>query len=167
MDLINDLGELAVATRLKRLSERLGQDISKIYQQHEIEFESKWFLTMELLKREKVLSIVEISAMLKLSHPAIVQQVDQLLKKGLIVAKPDKQDARKRLISLSPLGATQIKKIEPLLDVIKEENRKWLDEANEDLLKLLEELETLLDKKSMYDRVTEGLKELKNIQVEK
>src|SRR6476661_5941138 len=114
MDLINELAELALATRLKRLSERLSQDVSKIYKEFDINFESKWYLTLELLRKEKTLSIVEISEALRLSHPAVVQFVEQMLKRKLIIASKDKNDGRKRLISLAPAGKDLLIRIEPI-----------------------------------------------------
>lgn len=153
MNLINDLGELAVATRLKRLSERLSQDVSKIYKESEVDFEAKWYLILELLNREKKLAITEISDSLELSHAAVVQFVDQLLERKLIKTGPDKKDARKRMISLSPGGKRVLLELEPILKVIKNENRKWLNEADGDILNILTQLEEALDKKSMYQRV--------------
>lgn len=159
MNLINDLGELAVATRLKRLSERLSQDVSKIYKESEVDFESKWYLILELLNREKILAITEISDSLELSHAAVVQFVDQLLERKLIKTGTDKKDARKRLISLSPGGKKVLSELEPILQVIKNENRKWLDEADCDILNILNQLEQALDQKSMYQRVKISLLE--------
>lgn len=153
MNLINDLGELAVATRLKRLSERLSQDVSKIYKESEVDFEAKWYLILELLNREKTLAITEISDNLELSHAAVVQFVDQLLERKLIKTGIDKKDARKRLISLSSGGKKVLSELEPILKVIKNENRKWLNEADGDILNILTQLEEALDKKSMYQRV--------------
>ena len=46
MDLVNELAELAIATRLKRLSERLSIDVSKIYKESEVDFEARWFLIL-------------------------------------------------------------------------------------------------------------------------
>ncbi|WP_170878485.1 MarR family winged helix-turn-helix transcriptional regulator [Daejeonella lutea] len=153
MNLINDLGELAIATRLKRLSERLSQDVSKIYKESDVDFEAKWYLVLELLNREKILAITEISESLELSHPAVVQFVDQLVDRKLVKTSTDKKDARKRMISLSPGGKKILSQLQPILDVIKDENRKWIAEADVNILGILDQLESALDKKSMYQRV--------------
>jgi len=153
MDLVNELGELALATRLKRLSERLSHDVSKIYHESEVDFEAKYYLILELLNREKLLGITEISESLQLSHPAVVQFVDQLLQRKLIKVSTDKNDARRRLVSLSPGGKKLLQQIAPVLKVIKEENRRWINEAHCDILQILTELEKALDEKGMYQRV--------------
>jgi DNA-binding MarR family transcriptional regulator len=157
MNLVNDLAELALATRLKRLSERLSQDVSKIYKESEADFEAKWYLVLELLSRQKLLGITEISELLQLSHPAVVQFVDQLLKRNLVKVSTDKNDARRRLVALSGAGKKLLQQIEPVLNVIKEENRLWINEASYDILKLLTELEQALDERSMYQRIKMNL----------
>jgi DNA-binding MarR family transcriptional regulator len=157
MDLISELGALAVATRLKRLSERLAGDVNKIYKELDLNFESKWFLVLELLSRRKTLSIVDIADELKLTHPAIVQFADQMLKAKLIIAQKDVKDGRKRMVSLSPQGVKLLKQLAPVLAVIKEENELWLKEADHQLLDIMSQLEAKLDEMSMYDRVKRSL----------
>jgi DNA-binding MarR family transcriptional regulator len=157
MDLISELAELALATRLKRLSERLAQDVNKIYKELNLNFESKWYLVLELLSRRKMMSIVDIADELKLTHPAIVQFVDQMLKAKLINAQKDSKDGRKRLVSLSTEGKKLLKDLAPVLAVIKTENVNWLKEADNDLLTLIAQLEKSLDRKNMYERIKEQL----------
>jgi len=157
MDLISELGALAVATRLKRLSERLAGDVNKIYKELDLNFESKWFLVLELLSRRKTLSIVDIADELKLTHPAIVQFADQMLKAKLITAQKDSKDGRKRMVSLAPQGVKLLKQLAPVLAVIKEENEIWLSEANHHLLDILGQLEARLDVMPMYERVKRSL----------
>lgn len=157
MDFLDELGELALATRLKRLSERLAHDVSLIYKKVGLELEPKWFLVLMLLKKEKLLSIVEISEKLRLSHPAIVQFVNELLKQGLIISSKDSKDGRKRMIALSRKGKEVLDKAKPVLGIIKAENQNWLDEQNRNLLELIAELEKSLDEKSMYERIQSRL----------
>lgn len=157
MNLVNELEELALATRLKRLGERLSADVSQVYKESALDFEARWYLVLELLSRQKQLGITEIAAMLQLTHPAVVQFVDQMTENGLIKTAPDRKDARRRLVSLTPAGKQMHKKIAPLLEVIKEENRKWLAAASANLLQVLTELEQSLDERSMYKRIKVSL----------
>lgn len=159
MNLINELKELGLATRLKRLSERLSQDVSQIYKEANLDMEAKWFLMLELLTREKVMAVTEISAALQLSHAAVVQFADQMQENNLIKTTPDSKDGRKRLISLTSTGKQTYKKLGPVLAVIREENKKWLAEASADLLQVLSELEKSLDDRSMYKRIKINLLE--------
>ncbi len=159
MSLVNELQELALATRLKRLGERLSQDVSKIYKESNLEFEAKWFLVLELLNRENLMGITEIADALEISHAAVVQFVDQMLHNGLIKTSVDPKDARRRMISLTQSGKRMHKEIYPVLQVIKEENKKWLATASFDLLHLLSQLEASLDERSMFKRIKSSLLE--------
>jgi len=153
MDLISELAELALATRLKRLSERLAHDVNKIYKELDLNFESKWFLVLELLSRRKTLSIVDIADELKLTHPAIVQFADQMLKAKLITANKDDKDGRKRMVSLSTNGKKLLQQLAPVLEIVRAENERWLKEADHNLLATLAQLEKSLDERNMYDRI--------------
>lgn len=157
MNIVHELEELALATRLKRLGERLSQDVSRVYKESALDFEARWFLILELLSRRKSMGITEISEALQISHPAVVQLADQMLEQGLMKAAPDPRDARRRLLSLSTAGRTMHKRIGPMLKVIREENRKWLQQSAGDLLRILGDLEQALDDKSMYQRIRDGL----------
>lgn len=153
MDLVNELAELAIATRLKRLSERLSGDVSKIYKESEVDFEARWFLILSLLEREKLMAITEIADSLQLSHPAIIQLVQELSKKNLIKTTIDKLDGRKRMVSLTANGKKTLQKIQPILTSIREENQQWVKQASANLITVLTELEEALDHQSMYQRV--------------
>lgn len=153
MDLITELAELAIATRLKRLSDRLANDVNKVYKELDLNFEAKWYLVLELLNRRSMLSIVDVADELKLTHPAIVQYVDQMLKAKLITAHKDSTDGRKRLVSLSPNGKKLLEDLAPVLSVLKEAVDGWLNEADCNLLSTLAQLEKSLDERTLYQRL--------------
>ena len=153
MDLVSELAELAIATRLKRLSEQLSNDVSKIYKESAVDFEARWFLILSLLAKEKLMAITEIADSLQLSHPAIIQLVQELEKKNLIKAAVDKKDGRKRMVSLTAAGKKTLTQIEPVLISIKTENKKWIEAASANILTILTELEDSLKEQSMYQRI--------------
>jgi hypothetical protein len=45
-DVIQQLGALAFASRLKRLSERLQRDVSRVYREQKLEFHARCFSAM-------------------------------------------------------------------------------------------------------------------------
>ena len=59
MDLISDLGALALGSRLKRLSDRMMKSVSEIYRNSGLDFESKWFPLFYLLSKEGEKGIME------------------------------------------------------------------------------------------------------------
>ncbi len=153
MDLVHELAEIALATRLKRLSDRLSTDVSKIYKESDVDFEARWFLILRVLQKEKLMAITEIADSLQLSHPAIIQLVQELTQKKLIKATLDSKDGRKRMVSLTLTGKKTLAKIEPILSSIKEENKKWIEGSSANILKILAELEQALNEQSMYNRI--------------
>lgn len=166
-DLIKHLGELALATRLKRLGESLQADVAKLYAARQIDFEPRWFTMLYALYHRPGMSIVEISDFLKLTHPAIIQFSQQMTKAGLLKVLKDKDDARRKLLYLTATGKKTFEKIEPVLSVIENANRRFLAETGTDVLELIEKMEQLLEDKDMYVRITESEREMKAIQPNK
>ena len=166
-DFIKQLGALALATRLKRLSDRLIQDVGKIYSEQGFDFDPRWFAIMQLLQQRGTISIVDASAMLKLSHPAVVQLADQLEKKKIISTRKDAQDGRKRNLQLTPKGKKMLSNLAPVLKHIEEANREFLNSTGYDILSIIEKLEQALEHQSMYARVSGKVKEtaLNNIEI--
>ncbi len=157
MDFIADLMELALATRLKRLSDRLMRDVSQVYRDMGIDFKANWFSILYALGRESTMSVTELARMLGLSHPAINQIASQLIARGLVIQSKDPSDERKRLLHLSGRGKRFIEELEPVWSEIRTANRGLLREAGVDLLKDLARLEAALDDNSMANRVNKRL----------
>ena len=114
-DLIKHLGELAFATRLKRLAESLQADVGKIYREMNVDFEPKWFTMLYALYHNETMSVIELSNLLKLTHPAIIQFAEQMQEKKLVLFVKDKNDARRKLIQLTAKGKNIFEGIEPIL----------------------------------------------------
>ncbi|MFN8322144.1 MAG: GNAT family N-acetyltransferase [Chitinophagales bacterium] len=158
-DLIKHLGELAFATRLKRLAESLQADVGRIYRKMNIDFEPKWFTMLYALYHNDKMSVVELASLLGLSHPAIIQFGEQMQAKKIVVFAKDKKDARKKMIQLTAKGRNIFEGIEPVLQEIEIANRQFLRETGTDVLGVIERMEKQLKLKSMYQRVNERLAE--------
>jgi|TARA_B100000965_G_scaffold405924_1_gene441907 DNA-binding MarR family transcriptional regulator len=151
-NIINELGSLALATRLKNLSERLARDVAQIYKESAFDFEPRWFAVFYALKDGQELAVTELSTMLQQTHPAINQVANILVKKGLVNERKDPQDQRKRLLKLSAKGRKLAQDMDPLWEKIKRANDELLRESK-DILASLEAVEQALDKKSINERL--------------
>ncbi|PWL31040.1 helix-turn-helix domain-containing protein [uncultured Roseivirga sp.] len=151
-NIINELGSLALATRLKNLSDRLAKDVAQIYKESDFDFEPRWFAVFYSLKDGNELAVMELSSMLQQSHPAVNQVANVLVKKGLVVERKDKLDQRKRLLKLSKKGLQLAADMEPLWVKIKEANDQLLKQSK-NILASLEAVENALDKKSIKERL--------------
>jgi DNA-binding MarR family transcriptional regulator/N-acetylglutamate synthase-like GNAT family acetyltransferase len=153
MDIVTQLAELALATRLKRLSEWLQRDVSQIYRELDTEFEARWFAFMYALTQESPQTVTELARTLGLSHPAINQIASQLLRRGLIRQSRDRRDERKRLLHLSAGGRRLCQRLEPVWREIRLANAELLTETGVDLLDDLARIESALQRRSMAERV--------------
>ena len=86
MDILKSLGELAIGSRLKRLSDVIMRDGVKIYQANGIDFQPRWFPVFYSLSQHSQLSVTEIAKKLGLTHPTVSQTLKELEEAGFISA---------------------------------------------------------------------------------
>ena len=84
MDLISQLGELALASRLKRLSDRLMREVSRVYKEQALDFEARLFPVLFYLRSEGPSNITTIAKGLNLTHPAVTQVAHAMSRRKLI-----------------------------------------------------------------------------------
>jgi DNA-binding MarR family transcriptional regulator/N-acetylglutamate synthase-like GNAT family acetyltransferase len=157
MDFIEELGTLALGTRIKNLGELLMKDMARIYKEQGIDFEPRWFTLFQLIIQKKEISVTSIAHHLKQTHPAVVQVVNILEKKGLVIATKDKVDGRKRLVQLSNKGKRMADELEPVWLKVKQAAIELLMESEPGLLNNISSLEKALQRQSMYERIYEKI----------
>lgn len=149
--MIDELGELALATRLMRLSEWTRKDVTKIYQEYGLAFESKWFPVLYILSRKAPLGVVELADELGYAHPSVIALVKEMEKQKLIKSVTSKIDARKRLLQLTPKALEWEKKMQPLWDKMRIVAGEIYNNGSS-LLKAVEDVERALKECSYYQR---------------
>lgn len=157
MSVFEQLGPLALASRLKQLSESLSKDVGLVYQKMDIPFEPRWFTFFWALKQSHTLTITELANELRQTHAAVVQVANQLEKKGLLVSSKDKNDERRRKLQLSAKGLKLFEEVEPVLNAIEQANRELIQLTAPDLLQNLRAMEQALEQKSMYESILDKL----------
>jgi DNA-binding MarR family transcriptional regulator/predicted GNAT family N-acyltransferase len=165
-ELIAKLGELAFASRLKRLSERLMQDVSLIYHDSGLDFEPKWFLIFYQLGQGGPQSVTGLAQQIGVTHPAVNQAAAELIRLGLLAAQTDRKDRRRRMLSLSPKGQQLYDRLEPVWSEVREATAELISEIDSNLLQEIENIEQALEKKSMYQRIKDRLKKKQQDQIE-
>ncbi|MBS1660037.1 MAG: winged helix-turn-helix transcriptional regulator [Bacteroidetes bacterium] len=153
-NLIDELGELALSTRLMRLSEWTRKDVTRIYKESGIDFESKWFPVLYVLSRRSPMAVGELAEELGYAHPSVIELVQSMQKKQLVTAKPSKEDGRKRLLELTPKARKLIVKMQPLWDRMRIVAAQIYNNGSS-LLKAIEDVESALAQKSYFDRFEE------------
>jgi len=157
MDFIEELGTLALGTRIKNLGELLMKDMARIYKEQGIDFEPRWFTFFQLILQKEEVSVTAIAHDLKQTHPAVVQVINMLEKKGLIITTKDKGDRRKRLVRLSPEGKKLADELEPVWLKVKDAAMELMMESEPGLLTNISSLEKALQNQGMYERIYEKI----------
>ncbi len=153
MDIFNKLGELALGSRLKRLSDQIMKDGSKVYQNNDINFEPKWFPVFYLLSEHAPLGVTEMSKYLEVSHAAVSQVARELLNRKLVTAIRDENDGRKRLLSLSPKGKDLLPRIREIWNDIAIGIHEMLNSHQTNIIDAIREVEMSFSHQSLDQRV--------------
>ena len=153
MDFFTQVGELALGSRLKRLSDQVMGEGRVVYANAGIDFEPRWFPVFSLLEMQQGLSVTEIASHLGISHPAVVQAVNELEKKGWIKSSKDQSDGRRRILQLTKEAKLQLPKMKALWQDIANAIHKTLQEHNHNLLDAIQNMEHSLNQTGFADRV--------------
>jgi len=156
---IRELKSYAFGSRLKNLSDQFMNDVARIYKEYHIDFEPRWFPFFQMLLKEDNLSIGQMAAEIKQSHPAVVQVINVLDRKGLIIARKDHKDQRKRLVSLSKRGRIIAEELSDLWEDIHVAAENLLNDSAPEFLPIMTKLEHALNEMSIYNRVKEKMME--------
>ena len=147
---VEQLGSLALALRLKRLSDKLLQDGIKLYRQSGIAFEPKWFPVFYYLQETGPTSVTDLARGLGVTHPGINQISREMISAELVVSYKDMGDKRKRVLALTSKAKTMLSELEPMWRVQRAVLQEILDQAGDD--GLLHRLEQVLQEKGLYQR---------------
>ncbi|NER13577.1 GNAT family N-acetyltransferase [Leptobacterium flavescens] len=148
-DFINELGHIGFTARMKRISDLLLYSAIDHYKQSGLGIEPNWHLIFLILKEEKALTVTEIAARLRFSHPAIIKIVRKMEEEGFLERSTDASDSRKQLISLSKKAIRKM----PVFE------KEWSDIEivikeliSDDFLADLDRLEQKLGEKNFSER---------------
>ncbi|MBV8251574.1 MAG: MarR family transcriptional regulator [Chitinophaga sp.] len=150
-NVIDASGILAISTRLQRLADQLRKDGQLIYKAHGIEFEPKWFPVIYTLQQKGQLSVMEIAVEIGYTHPSTISLLKELEKEKLIRSKKDKQDERKRLLSLTEKGEELIQQMKPVWKRMQQALTSLLHTEN-NLMAAIHEVEQQMEQKGFFER---------------
>ncbi|MGB7294020.1 MAG: bifunctional helix-turn-helix transcriptional regulator/GNAT family N-acetyltransferase [Candidatus Aminicenantales bacterium] len=167
MDFLKELGYLAIASRMKGLTDRLLRGGSEAYRYLDLDFEPRWFTLFYLLSTESSpLSIQEIADALKVSHPAVIQTAHMLVKRGLIRSYQDETDRRKRRLAITPQGKELAAELTPVWHCFLAAVSELFGNAGVDMMEAIHKVEEELDKEEMGSRIIRKIKDMQAKAVE-
>jgi DNA-binding MarR family transcriptional regulator len=157
MDLVKELGALALASRLRRLSDHLKSEVSCIYHSCGIDFDDNWFMIGYVLARSGAMTVSEIARRTGLSRPTISTMIEGMVEHGLVSIRTDPRDLRSRRFCLTPDGEETVAALEPVWRAVDDCTKELLAAIGTDCLGAIDRLEDLLDSRSLFSRVCERL----------
>ena len=149
-DVVDQLGSLALALRLKHLSDQLLQDGIKLYRHSGLAFEPKWFPVFYYLQEIGPTSVTDLARGLGVTHPGINQISREMISAELVVSYKDMGDKRKRVLALTSKAKAMLSELEPVWRVQRAVLQEILDQSGDD--GLLQRLERVLQEKGLYQR---------------
>ena len=153
MSFFDDVGVLALGTRLRILSERMAKDAFAVYDMYGLDLHPKWFPVYRILSAADSKRVTDIAREIGHSHASVSKIIKEMLKAGIIQEGKDKKDGRTTIVCLSekgkellPLALTQFKDVEGA-------TKHALSQTQHNIWKAIEEWEYILDQQSLFNRV--------------
>jgi DNA-binding MarR family transcriptional regulator len=157
LDYFDQLGTLALASRLRRLLNRLHGEGEKVYRSQNIDFAISWFPIFHILANRSPLTLTEIANALGMAHPSVIEVTDEMINKGYVGSKRSREDRRRRLLFLTRKGEKTVARLEPVWEAFKQAGDEICVESGNNFLESIVKLEQALDRLSMYERINSRL----------
>ena len=148
------IGEMALGSRLRALSDKVTEDSERIYELYDIALKPKWFPVFYFLSNQtKGKSITSIANEIKHSHPSVIKIVREMSKDGLVLERKDKSDGRINNILLTQKGKNLSVKIQDQYTDVESAMKNTLKQTTHNIWLAIQEFEYLLKKRSLFTRV--------------
>ena len=155
-DFMEELGYLALATRLKRISDAMVHSGRQMYKSLGLDIEPNWYLIFKLLDRHGTLSVTEIAGKLHFSHPSVITLIKKMKGNGYLESFTDKQDSRKQQVQLSAKAKQNLPQLEKIWEAGTLGVSRLFD-PKDDFLGQLEKIERQLNEKDFRERTLNEL----------
>ena len=165
--IIDELGELAIGLRLKRLYEVFAHSVLQVYKDHQLNFEPKYFGLFYIISCYHEVSVSVIAEELGLTHAGVIHLAKELESLGFINSIKSSTDSRKRILKLSDEGMAALPAFERVWANLKTLNQQLFNSTANNLMLAINETEAALKSQSYNQRYNEAFdnKHIEHIQV--
>ena len=153
MDLYDQLGKVALGSRLRRLGERLAEDSARVFDFYDVPLKPRWYPVFIAVARLAPASVKELAAAIGQSHASVSQVLKELDRAGLVTTGKCEQDARLTRTRLSDNGKAVLPRLEVQNRDAREAVDEMLEEVGLDLWEAIQGLERSLSRQSFLERV--------------
>lgn len=152
-------GPMAIATRMRLLSEIMTKDAQKIYDLYNNNLKAKWYPVLFcMMQDEQINSVTAIANEVGQSHVSIVKIVKEMINENVIYEEKDIEDGRKTNLFFTSKGKVFATNLLLQHKDVSNVMNEMLNSSENNLWKALDEFETMIDEKSTYSRVIDEYK---------
>jgi DNA-binding MarR family transcriptional regulator len=151
-DIIQQLGYIALPSRLKRISDKMAHSARQMYRQLGMDVEPNWYPVLLLVKDQPGISVTELAAQLKFTHQSVMALTQKMSRKGYLKSGKDKIDARKLVFKLSRKG----REVLPQVEAVWAAGQRALDDmlhGDTQLMQYLDRLEAEMEAEGFGERI--------------
>lgn len=158
-DFIRGEGLPFLAHLLKRLSDDFVRGCTAWYPEAGLSAPPRCASSIRALAKLGPLSITELAATIRQSHPLAINWVRELQKLELVTTAVDPEDGRRTLVSLTDAGVAEAERCVASDEVIATAYAKLMEDAGTEVLEPLWRMEALCRTKPFEDRLRAAAKD--------
>jgi DNA-binding MarR family transcriptional regulator/N-acetylglutamate synthase-like GNAT family acetyltransferase len=153
-DILNEMGDLFLGSRLKRLAERLQADAGRIIRSAGLPIQPAQFPMLAAIDRYGPLTVGRAVDVLGVSQPVVTRTLTGLIEMGLLETARDTADLRQKTIRLTSAGEAVMARAKPIVwPRVDAAVKQLCAPLSGGLLEQIGQLEAALDRQSLEDRV--------------
>lgn len=156
-DQMQSFGSLSLGSRLKRLSDRMMQEVTNIYQAQGIPLNPSFFPLLNLLLQQGAMTVTEAAEGLGISHPAVSKIAKKMLEEGWLIKQTCTLEVRRQPLALTAQSQQLLEQIQPVWREIKSYLDELMAQQTHPLLLAVNEFEQHLNTQGFTQPVLQRL----------
>jgi predicted GNAT family acetyltransferase/DNA-binding MarR family transcriptional regulator len=158
-DLVRSYGYLTLGTRLKRLGERLQDDVATLAASHDFDVPAGLFPILAAVAEAGTPTIGELAPLVGVSQPAVTRGVLGLVDRGLVAVERRSADQRLKTVTVTPKGAALVAKAKRVLwPAIADAVRDLTRDGDDAFLDHIDAFEDKFAERSLGERAADRLR---------
>lgn len=150
------MGYVALATRLKRISDKMTHSTRLMYKKINIDIEPNWYLVLILVEKTPNISVTEIAEKLNFTHQSVITMTNKMVNRDYLQISKGIKDKRKTIFNLTLKAIEILPEISEIWEAGKSVIYELLN-GDTSIIKYLEILESNLDEKTFGERIINKL----------
>ena len=146
-------GAAYLAHILRRLADELVRGGGQWYPQAGVTAPPRTTSTLLALDEHGPLGLTELSALLRQSHPLVIDWRRQSMELGFVEALSDPADGRRSVLSLTDEGRAEVTRLRAALVVMERASQRLMDEAAPGIFEALWGMDAAIQRQSFVDRL--------------